>query len=193
MTLEEEDARRGELVKPAVFLDADRAALDAAISRHDTVLYPADKSIIRLNRIGLAKEQPKKSSDDDGDELDVIFGSKPIPVPTAKWVSVHKNGDILGLRYDPWDSQGAIADSKKKDSKKSASAADPNPNSAIFCSSFNDGTQMVVDKGPEAPNKPDGFGTVRVVNTCACGLIVENGSNGIIKQLHAQVPQVGLM
>eukprot|EP00948_MAST-09A_sp_MAST-9A-sp1_P000872 g872.t1 len=178
-SIHEKDGQRLSMLPPPVFFDSDITGMNAKIVRNDTILYPANRSIMRLNRQGISKMSADVNA---------------LPVPRSKWVTASIAEHRIGLRY--YKPSNPMR-------KKCAS---------YFVASLKDGSQgklaflyfigyifahpytltlyiVTVCAGPSARKKPDGFGTINMINTCASGLVVETLSNGDIRQSFPEVPQ----
>ena len=133
-----------------------------ALERDVQYLYPADHAVIR------AEQAPPVAGG-----VSTAGSTNSRGVKHAS-VTVYKDGHVFGLRVAP--------------SQKGTTSF---PAQFVAAWGHEHATRTVVSQGPSAPLKPDGHGTMRVTNTCACGLVVEHCSNGAVCQRYAVPPGDG--
>jgi hypothetical protein len=156
--------RNSSLSAPVLFQMGKKEAND--VEDEIVSLYPADNAVVRFYRMG-------------------INGSK----EKYRWASVSKDGHTFGLRPQinvPRVHNGLHGvpleegqDRQKENNKKRTN----NEIGQVFAANFVDGSRCTVEKGPDAPVKPDGNGTVNLSYTSTCtGLVVECCSDGSTRQ-----------
>ena len=141
--------RNASLSAPVLF----QMGKDEAVAVEDEIisLYPADNAVVRCYRMGIKGAKEK-----------------------YRWASVSKDGHTFGLRrrlsVEPLHLglQGlpsATESDSKNNKKKNKGDAEE---SQVFAVNFVDGSRCLVEKGPPAPVKPDGHGTVTLTYTDEC-------------------------
>ena len=179
-------------VPPSFFaIDADATRASVHVTRR---LFPADHGLIRLQ--ANADRQWWLSVHRDGHLFGLRMGAGPrdsgatggsaaaAAAAKQKKAAAAKRAAASAMPTSERGFTGALPELPQVRAPKGGSGDGyPYRFYASFAASRSSGPAFcVVDEGPACPTKPDGKGSIVVANTCASGLVVENCSQGWVRQ-----------